>query len=277
MRQLHYNRKRERQMREQEAQGISLWTDEFPKTVRVKIQNFMEAFDERETILNVASLVLRQGLGLRYLGDGNFSHAYECLVFIARCPNEYMPSVIEALYEGLEAKAWDREGLTTYELFINDLLSSERISFDLIEGRMIEKESQEIHAEVVAPTLTLLSHRQGFTEVEKAYQRSLERLSQRDTGGALTSAGTALQEMLEAVGCSGKTLGEQFRAAKTKELLTGSDSPLLEGVSKTLDWVSGVRNTRSDAHQMEDVKPEEAWMMVHIVGALMLRLAQGAE
>lgn len=275
VKELHYNRKRAKSMAEREAAGESLWTDEFSKPVRVKVQNFVELLDENGEARETASLLLRHGLGLRHLISGRFNARYECLQYIGTCPDEIMPSVIEAIHQGFAEQPWNQEHLETYDRFINELLSFERISYELVEGQMIEKQSQELHAEVVAPALTLLSHRGELAEVEAAYQKALERLSQGDHGGALTSAATALQEMLEARGCKGKTLGEQAKEAKRLELLASGDSPLLAGIQKVLDWASGVRNTRSDAHQVSDVGQEEAWLMVHIVGALILRLAHG--
>jgi hypothetical protein len=65
-----------------------------------------------------------------------------------------------------------------------------------------------MHDAVVAPTLYLLHSQPRFAEAEKAYQKALAEIRNRDAGDAITDVGTALQEAMVALGCTGNSLTE---------------------------------------------------------------------
>jgi hypothetical protein len=153
------------------------------------------------------------------------------------------------------------------------VLREHRISFELIEGEMVPLASQELHAEAVAPTLRLLSGRGGWEKVEAAYQDALRELADGKPADAITDAATALQEALVALGCKGNALGSLAKSARGKGLLAPHDVPMIDMVEKLIDWVSADRSAKGDAHQATQPSLEDGWLMVHIVGALILRLA----
>ena len=65
-----------------------------------------------------------------------------------------------------------------------------------------------------------------------------------------------------------------MKSAKNKGLLKGNDTPLTDAVCKTVDWVAAKRN-QGEAHKGDpDINMSDAWMMVHVVGALIIRLAE---
>lgn len=55
------------------------------------------------------------------------------------------------------------------------MLTEHRISYELVDGQMMEFKSKELHQDVVVPTLRLLSGRLGWEKVEAAYQNALRR------------------------------------------------------------------------------------------------------
>ena len=66
-------------------------------------------------------------------------------------------------------------------------------------------------------------------------------------------------------------------SAKKKGLLTGADTPLTESIIKTVNWVAAKRN-QGEAHRGDpDINMSDAWMMVHVVGALAIRLSEATE
>jgi len=132
--------------------------------------------------------------------------------------------------------------------------------------------SREMHEAVVVPTLTLLGGDMRFSKAESAYQKALREIA-ADPSDAITDAGTALQEMLTALGCSGNALGPLLTSAKKKGLLGGHDDLLIDAVYKAIDWVSADRANKGDAHKVVASRPDDAWFAVHVVGAIMLRLA----
>lgn len=64
-----------------------------------------------------------------------------------------------------------------------------------------------------------------------------------------------------------------IKSANSKKLLSPHDGPLLDGLTKLLHWVSADRSQNGDSHHLSAVSIEDAWLTVHIVGALILRLS----
>jgi hypothetical protein len=156
---------------------------------------------------------------------------------------------------------------------IDRVLREERIAIRLVDGELIDFSSEELHEEVVAPALRLLGGRAGWEPVESAYRDALEEIG-RNPADAITDAGTALQEALTLAGASGNSLGPLAKSARKKGILAPHDGPLSEGIAKIIDWVSADRSEKGDSHNAEEAGPEDAWLAVHVVGALILRLAQ---
>ena len=75
------------------------------------------------------------------------------------------------------------------------------------------------------------------------------------------------------MGCIGKTLGELLTSAKKTGLVKGNDTPLTKAIGGTVDWVAAKRND-GEAHWASDATLSDAWMVVHVVGALIIRLAE---
>lgn len=181
-----------------------------------------------------------------------------------------MPSVIEAVVIVMRGNYIEEP---VFEV-INGILSEERIGYELINDQMVGFESKELHQEVVAPTLRLLSGLAGWDKVESAYQDALKEISGGNAPDAITDAGTALQEALTVLDCKGNALGPLVTSARKKGLLGPHDSKLTDGLEKILDWVSADRSTLGDGHKGGGVATQEdAWFTVHVVGGLILRLA----
>ena len=111
--------------------------------------------------------------------------------------------------------------------------------------------------------------------MERAYQDALRELAGGDPADAITDAGTALQEALTVAGAKGNALGPLLKSARQLGLLRAHDAALEEGIVKLVDWVSADRSTLGDAHKASQARREDAWLTVHVVGALILRLAGG--
>jgi len=98
-------------------------------------------------------------------------------------------------------------------------------------------------------------------------------LSKGDAADAVTDAGTALQEMLKSLGCRGNQLGDLIRSAKSKGLLGAHDTPLFETFEKAMHWVAADRSEKGESHHLSDATLDDAWLIVHVVGAFIVRLA----
>ncbi len=180
-------------------------------------------------------------------------------------------SAIEVVYAYINS---DIDGVAGagFERAANDIFSSERVAFEIVEGRAVEFDSKELHAEVVVPTLRLLSGRKGWDPVEVSYQNALREIGV-DPSDAITDAGTALQEAFELLGCNGNSLGPLAKSARQKGILAAHDGTLSDAVVRIVDWVSADRSIRGDAHNARPATRDDAWFTVHVVGALLLRLA----
>lgn len=195
------------------------------------------------------------------------------LAHFQRCSHEEFPTVIEAL--GFAMRQTYTFNERQFEAKVNEILAEHRVSFEYIDMHMVEFELKELHVEVVAPTLRLLAGRQGWDDVEKAYRDALGELSSGNPEDAITDAGTALQEALNVLGCKGKSLGSLIRSARDSGILASHDSPMVEAIAKIMHWVSADRSTMGDAHNSASATRDDAWLTVHVVGALILRLATG--
>src|SRR5262249_38063208 len=156
---------------------------------------------------------------------------------------------------------------------VNVILREHRISYELINDQMVEFSSRTLHQQVISPSLKLLASRPNLEKVESAYKDALEEISKGNAADAITDAGTALQEMLSALGCAGNALGPQIASARAKKIIAPHDSPLLTAIEKVLHWVSADRSEKGDAHGVTSATLEDAWLIVQVVGAVVLRLS----
>lgn len=275
---LFSNRKREQERIRREAAGESLWTSAVPKNVRVKITyalfDAVTSPDFQRLALEVAHGVLARDYGQTNF-SGRTSKSDDLIGYFRSCPDENVPDVVEALFEGLrqaDRKDEYRLGFVKVAQFVttlNEILATERISYEFVEGRMVEFESREMHEEVIVPTLTLLAGLSEWQEVERAYQNALSEIP-RDPADAITDAASALELALRLRHCDGNSLGELGRSGASRRVLTPYDL-------KLIDWVNADRAGRGDAHGSPETPAQDAWLTVHVVGALILRLASGTQ
>src|SRR5207302_1960509 len=110
---------------------------------------------------------------------------------------------------------------------------------------------------------------------ETAYHDALEEVGKGKPGDAITDASTALQEMFVALGCSANSLGPLIKSARSKGLLAAHDERLTKAITDVVDWVAADRTATGDTHKADKAAKADAWFMIHIVGALMVRLTSG--
>jgi hypothetical protein len=63
--------------------------------------------------------------------------------------------------------------------------------------------------------------------------------------------------------------------ARSKGVFAPQDSPLMDALTKVVDWVAAERSSSGDAHNARPASREDGWLVVHIVGALIRRIAEG--
>lgn len=274
---LFARRKRLERLRELEEAGESFWSPEFDEAARIKILHAIEDCSNeyrRSELLQGARRLVLKDEGWEWLVNERWNHAYDFTEFIKVADDEVLLSAIEAIALMLSVQPWEyRSEPEKFHERVNTVLNEHRISYELVERRMVEFDSQELHTEVVAPTIRLLSGRAGWEAVESAYQDALREITEGSPEDAITDAGTALQEALTLLGCDGNSLGKLAKSARAKGLLASHDSALADGIQKVIDWVSADRSEKGDAHNATPASREDAWLAVHVVGALILRLS----
>lgn len=154
---------------------------------------------------------------------------------------------------------------------VNVVLAEHRIAFKFVDGELIPFSSDELLQEVVEPALRLLVG-ERFSGAHSAYLDALKEIGAGSPADAITDAGTALQECLVALGLKGNALGPLIKDAKKSGQLGSHDQTLTDGVEKFMHWAAADRSTTGDAHRISGAVTADAWLMVHVVGALMVRL-----
>lgn len=276
-------RMRQKRLQEREAEGENLWRPYLDTTARRKIvyaifESIRDSLDHK--LLNYRDDVLYEARrrviveeGLPHLTESTATPVNDILSCLQG--DEYiltfscLEAIVEVMRFGELAHACDPDGFVER---LNNIFVEHRASFEFIDGQVVPFESRELHTEVVAPTMTLLANRSGWEDVESAYQEALEEIGD-DPKDAITDAARALQEALTLLGCEGNSLGPLISDARDKGLLGPHDSKLSEGVEKFMDWVSADRSVLGDTHANTDADRHDAWLAVHVVGALILRLA----
>ncbi len=282
----HFQRRKYAERAAREAAGESFWTKKFDDSTRTRIlHSFKDAVGAPDSITSHEYYIIAHGLilrsaGLLYLVRQDFDPATDLLNYLLKCPDDMVPSVVEAMSvvcndDRIRSRTHNWNS-SVFDQMVNRILREHRISYELSDCEMIEFSSRELHEEVVVPTLQLLAGRPDLARVESAYQAALGEISKGESANAITDAGTALQEMLTALGCSGNALGPLVKSAREKGLLAPHDSPLVNAVDKILNWVSADRSERGDAHEVSPATVDDAWFTVHIVGAILLRLSKPA-
>lgn len=264
-------------MSEREASGESLWTPRFSLNVRNAV--LFAALDasqqawERVRIQAHGQLARAYGqtslTGVRNATDDLTNWA-------STCDDELFPDVIESFDLALAQPYYDEYGIislptdrTYFRTRVRELLREYRVAFDFVDGHVRAFESNELFAGVVTPALTLLAGVREFDAAETAYQNALRELAEGHPADAITDATTALSEALKALGCTDNSLAAQARTAQARGLLTPYDQ-------KLFDWAQADRYNLGDAHQgATSATPADAWLVVHIVGAIIVRLSEG--
>ena len=280
-------RQRLEKLEKAEAKGRSFWSKKLDVQARNRLFYLIRDVLGAGGYTSVSLIGVAQQLTLRELGLPRLSNSpthdsrEDGLQAILDADESLVFSLIEALmsiswqhrqrFPRLDAQSIGdfQRSRPELETEIRTILREHRIEYDLVNGRFVPRESLELHESVVVPTLTLLADRNGFERAETAYQQALGELHNGSPDDAITDAATALQEALVALGCQGNRLGPLAGSAKNKGVINAYDM-------KIVDWVSADRSTKGDAHNSEPASWEDAWLTVHIVGALILRIAAGS-
>lgn len=261
---------------------MSFWTTSFSEKVRMKLLYAVRDATKGDEgpLLEVARNLVLKDEGEPYLfGYGpDMTPAEDFWGHFMNCRDDVLPSAIEALYKAMQS--FEVRGLDyviptidfgEFGGNVHQILEEERVAFDFVRGEMVSFKSKELHQGVIEPAMQLL-HNARFSKAEKAYQDALEEVTKGKPGDAITDVGTALQETLTTLGCEGKSLGPLIKSAKAKGLLAAHDPRMTDAIENVMKWAAADRNVTGDSHKADSAAKEDAWLIIHVVGALILRL-----
>jgi hypothetical protein len=254
---LYARRLRLKQLAEAEAGGKSFWSARFDEAARMKLvyafnDSCNEAGRDAYGPLARAFLVRDEGWPSLTQSTRRRGPLEDLLAFHHEGSDALLPSMIEAIVQAFETPGRAFGG--TFEItadpdgyreLVNTILREHRISYELVGVEMVPFASKELHAAIVEPTLRLLSGQSGWENVEQAYQDALGELADGKPADAITDAGTALQEALTLLGCTGNALGPLVSSARRMGLLAAHDSPMVAAIETVMHWVSADRSTRA--------------------------------
>lgn len=157
-------------------------------------------------------------------------------------------------------------------------LREHQLAFDLVGGKIIPKEAEELHSEVVVPALTLLQDRWLFAEVERQYQDALEELSRGKWADAVTDANSAAEQTLRIIlGFENGQLPDLLAEARRRDLFGDVQAKWLKKATDGLAALSEIRSEEGDAHKAGTADEATAWLAVHWAGALIVFLVMRSE
>lgn len=278
---LFSRRKRIDKLALDESAGLLEWTTDFSPRARNRILLHYRDVSGEYFVHGLAQAreLIMLDEGLLDLTGRRFNAHEDMAQFIQDCESNAMPMAIEALITSLQDRGgWPAPQYGSQFKFcdmVRLILREESLAFDLVDLNLVEFSSRQLTQSVVLPVLSLLGRQQGWSDVEGAYQDALREISHGTPADSITDSGRALELTLERLGCRGSSLGERLKAARASGLLLGSDDKLAVSITHAVGWAAVERNERSDAHRGSEADVADAWMMVHIVGAVILRLVQG--
>ncbi|QGG41050.1 hypothetical protein [Aeromicrobium yanjiei] len=265
---LFSERNRAEQYAAREAAGEKLWTEDLPLQARMQIAELWDLFEGMSS--SASGFSNRAAQQLRIAGLTRASNLHSDLILQDR-DTAFTLDLIECVRYAVTQDYKTRGKVSEFDSILNAFLASHRIAFRMVDGEFIPFSSDELHREVVEPVIRLLVDKR-FEKAQAAYLSAIKEIAV-DPADAITDAGTALQEALEALGCTGVALGALIKDAKSKGLLGKHDQALTDGIERFLVWAAAIRNNKGDGHHVTDASRSDAWLMIHVVGALILRLA----
>lgn len=284
---LYSRRKRLRERAEAESKGQSFWTESFNEKIRTRlfyIVGDVAGNDLAELLERARRLILKDEGGTYLHGYGpSITPAADFHDHFVACSDQDFPTAIEALYAAMPSFSYGggpgyaipRIHADEFASQVHELLEEERIAFDFVSGQMVSFKSKELHQHVIEPAMTLL-HDPQFSAAEKAYQDALEEVTRGKPGDAITDAGTALQETLTALNCRGDSLGPLIKSAKSRGLFAAHDARMTQMIEDAMQWVAADRSEKGDSHKADAAEKDDAWFIIHVVGALIVRLVSAS-
>ncbi|MCT9620520.1 hypothetical protein [Curtobacterium sp. C2H10] len=180
--------------------------------------------------------------------------------------------------EEVDVSGWNRDyeqpryQAAEFAAIVNDILLGSRVDWAYAEGYFQPRGNHVLHQQLIKPASVLLDSDPKFTPASQGLQLAISRLSNDSTDAAITDAASAVQEFFRALGVDGNSISDQLNVATTQGIISAVDRKLLMPI---VTWVNADRSERGNAHHHRDgdVSRADAWLMIHVASALIVRLS----
>lgn len=147
---------------------------------------------------------LAREIGLPFLGRYKHEDPLSgCLDFISSCSADNVLDALEVSFGYMAAlnERTNLDGSQSLDDAISELnhrLDEHQIGYQLLNGRIVRRDSEYIHAEVVVPALSLL-HISGFTGAEQEFMRAHEHFRNRKYEECMGEALKAFESTMKSI------------------------------------------------------------------------------
>lgn len=265
-------RKRFKERSEKQSKGENFWTETFPQKFRTQLLYAInESSRYPQVFIDSAQYTLCKKYGMTYLANPGFTRVLDFAEFINQGTDDDVADAIEVFHaclnnRSLQSQTNEFSNSSSFDSEVRRLLVENTIAFDLYEDQIIPRGEHEMYGVVIEPLLGYLGADPRFTRAKTAYLNGLDQIKKNDGPNAITDFGTAIEEMLRALGASGNNSGQLVESGVRLGLIKQSDKPLL-------GWIAAQRNN-GEAHRVVDGDLDDAWLHAHVAGALLLKLSK---
>lgn len=257
------------------GEDVDYLTDEVPDAFRNQLIFALMDCEGAATLRAIHGFLAR-ARGTPRLGSTQANPDEDLIRFINEGSSDDVMDVIDAGYEMVFGVPTDfiaqrHQVVEAFTERIREHMEDHNLAFDVVNYRVVDKTSEELHQEVIVPGLTLLHARPKFAAVERQYNEALDELSKHQWGDAITDANAAAEQTLRIIlGFEGGQLPDLLAAARQRGLFGDVQEKWLKRFVDGLGALSDMRNVEGDAHHAGTDARSIAWLAVHWAGALIV-------
>lgn len=266
-------RKKHAEALTRQAAGENLWVEKFPEEFRVQLVFAMnESSHYPHVFIESAQYRLCKKYGRTHLKTPGVRRGVDFTDFIQSGTTDDIADGIEIFIEALsdarlQAEVSEYTNVNNFVSEVRRLLYINFVAFDLFDGEIIPRGERQLYGEIIEPLLGYLGANPDFAKAKTAYLNGVEQIKKNDGANAITDFGTAVEELLRALGATGANSSKLKDSAEQLNIIKPWDK-------KLIDWIATERN-EGEAHFAEGGTLDDAWLHAHIAGAVLLRLSKG--
>jgi hypothetical protein len=157
---------------------------------------------------------------------------------------------------------------------VRHALHEHKLKWDIVGTEVVERDSAELHAEVVVPALILIQGRPRFADVNREYKNALDELGERNWAAAIADANGAVETTLRIVtGLEQGHLPALLDEARRRAIFGPEEDGRLRKFVEGFTALSDMRSQEGDSYAHAGTR-DAAWLAVHWAGALIVFIVE---